>query len=97
MYSDTAEYEYVVEYEALDMPTVSPDGGTFTSQSYVTITVPAGCTAYYNCSNTTPTTSSNVYSSPIAIPEGNNVLSVVLVDSHGLYSAIYRGNFVYYP
>ena len=97
VYSDTAEYEYVVEYEALDMPTVSPDGGTFTSQSYVTITVPAGCTAYYNWSNTTPTTSSNVYSSPIAIPEGNNVLSVVLVDSHGLYSAIYRGNFVYYP
>jgi hypothetical protein len=79
------------------MPIVTPDGGDFGVETTITVTVPDGCTAYYTWSGATPSQSSNRYSRPIMIPEGNNVLSVVLVDnSTGLVSEVFRGNYVYY-
>ena len=35
---------------------------------------------------------------PFEVPEGNNVLSVLVVDKKtGLDSGVYRANFIYYP
>ena len=97
VYSKVVDLNYNISYEAIDMPSVSPDGGKFTEQTYVTVDVPSGCTAYYTWGNTTPNDSSTKYSGPIAVPEGNNVLSVIIVDAHGLYSGVFRGNYVYMP
>jgi alpha-tubulin suppressor-like RCC1 family protein len=49
-------------------PVLSPAGGPYTSSQSVSITTAtAGATIYYTTDGTTPTTSSPVYSSPIAI------------------------------
>ena len=95
-YSNVITEIYSISFEAPEEPKVNPDGGTYTTPTYVYITVPKGCTAYYTWDSTEPTTSSNAYTSPLLIPEGYHVLSVIIVnDKSNLQSAIYRGAFEY--
>lgn len=97
IYSEAVAKEYKIEIPAPDMPIVTPDGGDFGVETKVTITVPDGCTAYYTWDGTTPTTYSTRYTQPITVPEGNNVLAVIIVDNNThLSSEVYRGNFIYY-
>jgi hypothetical protein len=49
-------------------PSLSPPPGTYTGTQMVTITTTtAGATIYYTTDGTTPTTSSNVYTGPVAV------------------------------
>ena len=97
VYSDVVSNEYTIQIPAPDMPIVTPDGGDFGVETSVTVTVPQGCSAYYTWDGSTPNVSSTRYQGPITVPEGNNVLSVILIDNRtGLWSDIYRGNFIYY-
>lgn len=97
IYSDVAEGEFEIAYREPDMPVVAPDSGTFTEPQTIHILVPDGCTAYYTWDKTIPDENSAVYTGAIEVPQGNNVLSVVLIDQHGLSSSIFRGNYVYMP
>ena len=55
-------------------PTFSPAAGTYTTAQNVTISCEtSGATIYYTTDGTAPTTSSSVYSSPIAISETTTV------------------------
>lgn len=95
-YSEVVTGDYEISFAAPELPTVNPNGGTFTTTTYIYITVPNGCTAYYTWDRTDPTINSGVYTSPLLVPEGYNVLSVMLVDNNsGLQSEIYRGAFEY--
>lgn len=97
VYSDVISNEYTISIPAPDMPIVTPDGGDFGVETTVTVTVPDGCSAYYTWDGSTPNAASTRYSQPITVPEGNNVLSVIIIDHRtNLYSDIYRGNFIYY-
>ena len=94
--SDIVEREYKITAKPPAYPEVFPVGGTFTELSYVTIEAQEDCTVYYTWDGTDPTVTSPVYVEPIEIPEGNNVLSIVVVDNRsGLQSEIYRANFIY--
>lgn len=96
-YSDVVTKEYTIEIPAPDMPIVTPDGGDFGVETTVTVTVPEGCSAYYTWDGSTPNAQSNLYTQPITVPEGNNVLAVVIIDNAtNLVSDVYKGNFVYY-
>ncbi len=96
IYSEIVSQTYVIQYEAPEAPVVTPDGGTFTSVNYVYISVPEGCSAYYTWDRTDPTQNSTLYVSPILIPEGYNILSVIIIDdTTGLESSIYKGAFEY--
>ena len=96
LYSEVLTKEYSISISAPKMPTVTPDGGNFVEDTYVTISVPAGCIAYYTWDETTPNVYSSKYTSALKIPEGNNVLSVILYDTvTGKYSDVYRGRFEY--
>ena len=89
--------EYTINIPAPDMPIVTPDGGDFGMETKVTVTVPDGCSAYYTWDGSTPNATSSRYTQPITVPEGNNVLSVIIIDNTtGLYSDTFRGNFIYY-
>lgn len=97
IYSEVISNEYSIDIPAPSMPIVTPDGGDFGVETTVTVTVPDGCSAYYTWDGSDPNMYSMCYSQPIPIQEGNNVLSVILVDNRtGLFSDIYRGNFIYY-
>ena len=96
IYSDLISETYIIEYDAPADPVVTPNGGSFDTKTYVYISVPSGCSAYYTWDRTDPTEESEKYGSPILIPEGKNMLSVIIVDDEtGLSSGVYRGMFEY--
>ena len=92
------EKVYTIAYEPPAMPTVSPESGTFHEETYVTVTSEEPqTTIYYTWDGTNPTTDSLSYTEPILIPEGNHVLALIVIDSHGMTSDILRCNYVYLP
>lgn len=96
VFSEVISETYMIEYVAPEDPVVTPNGGTFDTKTYVYISVPSGCSAYYTWDRTDPTAASTKYVSPILIPEGKNMLSVIIIDDEtGLMSGIYRGMFEY--
>lgn len=96
VYSDVLTESYVIKYNAPSDPEVTPNGGTFDAPTYVYINVPDGCSAYYTWDRSDPTELSLKYISPILVPEGYSILSVIIVnDTTGLQSSIYRGVFEY--
>ena len=97
IYSEPAAADYTIRYENPDMPVVKPAGGTFTEPQTIIVQVPSDCTAYYTWDGSDPTEGSFRYTGPIEMPMGNQVLSVILVNSVGLKSGIYRVNYVYMP
>lgn len=96
VYGNIVTESYIIEYDAPADPVVTPNGGTFDKKTYVYISVPSGCSAYYTWDRTDPTEESEKYVSPILIPEGKNMLSVIIIDDEtGLSSGVYRGMFEY--
>ena len=100
VYGSVVNKIYVIDYKAPDDPVVTPNGGKFTQETYVIIKIPAGCSAYYiwdsELSTNDPTEESDKYVAPILIPEGRNMLSVIIIDDEtGLTSGVYRKWFEY--
>lgn len=90
--------KYQINYEAPDYPNVNPGSGHFDSPTTVRITSDLeGAKIYYTWDGSVPTASSEQYYGPIDIPEGNNVLSVIVVDKHGMSSNVFRANYEYTP
>ncbi|MCR5666766.1 MAG: chitobiase/beta-hexosaminidase C-terminal domain-containing protein [Eubacterium sp.] len=97
IFSKEVSCEYQVSFSVPEMPSVSPDGGTFDKATTIYVDVPSGCSAYYTWDKSTPTASSRKYSGGITVPEGNNVLSVVVISDNGIASNVFCGNYVYLP
>lgn len=97
-YSAIVSELFVIEYKAPSDPIVTPDGGVFTTETYVYITIPENCNVYYvwGEGDEEPTELDTLYERPFLIPEGHHFLSVIIVDAKtGLKSGIYRGEFEY--
>ncbi|MEE1196177.1 MAG: chitobiase/beta-hexosaminidase C-terminal domain-containing protein [Lachnospiraceae bacterium] len=83
--SNVISCSYTLTLETPDPPAVSPDSGVYEKGSKITVTVPAGCTAYYvfdkaadkNC---------NLYTEPVSMLNGEHIFSVVLVNENGKQS-----------
>lgn len=97
IYSEIVENIYTIQYEPPDSPKVTPIGGNYVEPQSIVIEVPAHCTLYYTWDGTEPTTASAIYSSPLEMPQGNHVLSVIAVDAAGRKSDVYRVNYIYMP
>lgn len=97
LYSDEITGQFVVELQKPGKPGVSPSGGSFYESQDIVVTVPEGCRVYYTWDSTTPTESSAQYTKPIAMPEGNNILSLIVVDKYGMSSDVFRCNYIYIP
>lgn len=96
IYSSRAEAEYTVELNIPDLPTASPESGTYTEPVPITIDVPEHCRAYYTW-NGMPDANATLYTGPFEMIQGNNVLSVVLVNENGQTSGIQKYNYIYMP
>lgn len=96
--SPVASAVYVIREVPPEYAAVTPDGGRITEAAAVTIEAEEGCSIYYTWDGTDPTDTSAKYEAPLEIPEGNNILSVLVInDKSGLDSGVYRTNFIYYP
>ena len=97
-FSAVVEETYKVTYEAPAFPVVSPMTGVYHTPTKVTIISPIDDgRIYYTWNGTTPTASSSEYTAPIDIPEGDNILSVIVMDKHDLSSEVLRCSFSYLP
>lgn len=97
VYSDVVEGTYQIELAVPDKPVVSLASGTYLESQTITISVPDGCTAYYTWDGSTPNKSSIKYKGPFEILEGNNVLSVVIMNKNDQASDVARFNYIYFP
>ncbi|MBQ6133612.1 MAG: chitobiase/beta-hexosaminidase C-terminal domain-containing protein [Lachnospiraceae bacterium] len=89
---------YTIKYQAPDLPVIIPSGGNYSAPVTVEImSFAKDATIYYTWDSSRPDANSPRYDGPIQVPEGNNVLSVLVIDKHGLSSEIERANFVYIP
>gem|GEM_PF-855087 len=95
-YSEIASEKYTIQYGKPGKPVVSPDGGTFTDKTMISIQVPSGAKAYYTWDGTDPTENGTQYTEPFPVIPGSSILSVVIIDSKGNVSPIYRGEFDYH-
>lgn len=97
-YSEIVSRELTVEKQyQLGMPQVTPHSGEYPTPQTIYVNVPEGCSAYYTWNGSNPTTASRKYNGGISMPEGNNVLSVILVDEYGNVSSVQRVNYIYMP
>lgn len=96
-YSEVAKASYTIQYQPPDMPKVTPAGGTYADSQMITVQAPDNCKVYYTWDGSDPTEGSPVYTGPLEMPQGNQVLSVMAVSASGLKSGIYRVNYIYMP
>lgn len=97
LYSDVLQGTFIVKYQKPKMPTASPSSGNFQSPAVIELTGSEGSRMYYTWDGSVPTVDSQEYTGPISVPEGNNILSVILIDKHGMVSDILKCNYRYQP
>lgn len=97
LYGDEIAGQFQVELQKPAKPRVFPSGGSFYEEQEIVVTVPEGCRVYYTWDGTTPDTGSEQYTSPLAMPEGNNILSLIVVDGYGMKSDVLKCNYIYMP
>lgn len=95
--SEVIAKRYKISYADPEAPVVIPAGGSFATPTTITVEVPEGASVYYTWDGTTPTQSSAKYTAPIEMMEGNNILSLLLVDKHGKTSNVSEYNYKYIP
>ena len=97
LYSQETEEVFQIKKQKPNPPQVAPYGGNFYTPETIVVHIPEGCTVYYTWDDTVPTQESQQYKEPIPIPEGNNVLSLILVDKDDMVSDVLRCNYIYMP
>lgn len=97
LYGPEAEGSFQVELKKPAVPIIIPSGGNFSAPQNISVRVPEGCIVYYTWDGKDPTSASEKYTEPIAMPEGNNILSLILVDQYGMRSDVLRCNYIYLP
>ncbi len=88
--SNISTSTYSVEIAILPAPKVTPSAGEYNEEIMITVEVPDGYTAYYTYSEigSKPTKASNKYTGPVEMMLGNNIFSVIVVNSSGKESEV---------
>ena len=97
VYSPVAEFDYTINYQKPDAPVISPSSGAYEYGEKISIDAADGTKIYYTTDGTTPTTDSQAYTEPFSMPEGNIVVSAIVVDEHDLVSSVARKNYIVNP
>lgn len=96
-YGQVISEKYTIVYKIPEAPQIDPEGGVIKNPGTITMTVPEGSKIYYTWDGSVPSEASSVYTEPIPIIEGNNILSVLVVDKHGKKSDVTQYNYKYIP
>ncbi|MBK6607748.1 MAG: chitobiase/beta-hexosaminidase C-terminal domain-containing protein [Leptospiraceae bacterium] len=94
--SDIASETYVINYDAVAMPTLNPAAGTYASAQTVALsTTTAGATIYYTLDGTTPTASSTQYTGAISLSVGGSTTTIqaIAIKSGMANSSVANGTY----
>lgn len=95
VYSDVIELKYEVDYKKPDAPSISPESGTYEQGQKISVDyIPDGCKVYYTTDGTVPTDKSKLYTESFLMPEGNTVVSAIIIDQNNQVSAVTKRNYV---
>lgn len=88
--------KYTIEFPIADAPAVTPATGQYDKPVQITITVPAGYTAYYTMDGSTPTAESEKYTGPVSMPQNQRtIFSAVLINNqNGKATAVTTRNYI---
>ncbi len=91
--------KYIIALPTPDAPIVSPSTGQYSEETYITVSVPDGCTAYYTTDSSKPYLDGELsdtavkYKDAILMPEGNTIFSVVIISASGKVSDVTMRNY----
>lgn len=91
--------KYIIALPTPDAPIVSPSTGQYSEETYITVSVPDGCTAYYTTDSSKPYLDGELsdtavkYKEAILMPEGNTIFSVVVISASGKVSDVTMRNY----
>lgn len=88
--SDEASETLKIDIPTPEGPSVSPQSGSYSTSTKITVTVPSGMKVYYTLDGSDPTTSSKLYTGPISMPEGSTTFSCISVNSLGKTSSVIK-------
>ena len=71
-----------------EAPTISPEGGTYTSLQTVTISASDKGTIYYTTDDSAPDSSSEKYSGSFSLKEGTTTVKAIVISDKGLTSEV---------
>ena len=91
--SDEIIKTYEIALETPKAPGISPESGKYSEATRIELTIPEGATAYYTTDGTVPTEESKICGQSIAMPIGNNIISVMYIDKNGKTSEIVKRNY----
>lgn len=92
--SDEIEGTYEITYANPTEPSASIDSGQYELPQEITLTIPIDCMVYYTWDGTDPTVDSEHYMGSFEMNEGNNILSIIAIDSKGMASDVVRYNYI---
>ena len=98
----TEDAAYVANFVAMDTvatPTFAPEAGTYTSEELSEVTISCatdGAAIYYTTDGTTPTTSSTVYNTPIAIT-GTTTIKAIATAANMIQSKVGEATYTINP
>lgn len=86
--SDIVSATYTIDLLVPSAPEVSVYSGDYYEPYKIEVSAPEECSIYYTTDNTDPTTDSNLYTAPLAMPLGKSVFKFIAVSPEGVTSDI---------
>lgn len=95
IYSEVVELKYEVDYKKPDAPSINPVSGNYQSGQLISVdNIPDGGKVYYTIDGSTPTKDSILYTESFKMPEGNTIVSAIIIDQNEQVSDVTRRNYV---
>ena len=94
VYSDVREEHIKLALLTPEPPIINPASGTYQEKEMIEITGDEDCTIYYTWDGSDPDITSEVYTGPIEMIPGNNILSAVSISKEGKMSRVTRANYI---
>ncbi len=91
--SECIQKTYTIEYKIPNEPVLLTKSGKYDSPVLIKIEEPEEGIVYYTTDGTSPTTDSEIYSLPIAMPLGQSQFCFANISKDGVVSKIVQGNY----